>query len=156
MAITIFATITVCLVVGVMIFWMFRPKVHYPLTQDEENHLKNKEEHFKVVDQWLNTDKRFLENDMKLDKVARSVHLTERQVSTAINTIACQNFSTYLNSLRIKEAKLMLSSVEYDHFTIEAIGQMAGFSNKVSFYKSFKRVTGLSPTDYKKNIRPLN
>ena len=27
-----------------------------------------------------------------------------------------------------------------------------GFSNKVSFYRAFKKETGLSPTDYKKKV----
>lgn len=122
-----------------------------PPTRVLEEGLNQKEEAFNRISKWILHEKRYLEPDIKLDKVARGVHLSEKQVSTAINTIACQNFNTYINRLRIKEAQAMLMDSAYGHYTIDAVAEMVGFSNKVSFYKAFKKVTGKSPTDFRKS-----
>lgn len=122
----------------------------------QESDLNQKENDFTIIRKWLITDKKFQDPELKLEKVARGVKMNERQVSTAINTIACQNFNTYINQLRIKEAKTLLISKDYSHYTIDALAEMVGFANKVSFYKAFKKETGVSPSDFRKASNQSN
>ncbi|WP_421869518.1 helix-turn-helix domain-containing protein [Marinoscillum sp.] len=112
--------------------------------------LTEMKEYFQKVDDWLQEGQRFRGSHIKLETVARATHLTEKQVSQAVNTVSQQNFSSYINKLRINEAKNLLLNPDYGHYTIEAFAEMVGFANKVSFYKAFKRVYGLSPTEWKK------
>lgn len=113
--------------------------------------IEKRESHFNLIDKWVKEDMRFTDPQIKLETVSKGLHLTDKQVSTAVNTIACQNFKSYINKLRVLQAKSLLVDPSYKHFTVEAFAEMVGFSNKVSFYQSFKRVTGMSPSDFRKS-----
>ena len=62
------------------------------------------------------------------------------------------SFYDLINSYRIVEAKKRLSSVDYEKYTIEGIGYSCGFNSRSSFFKIFKKETGISPYSYKKSI----
>ncbi len=104
---------------------------------------------FYLIDEMIRNEKIYLNSSIKLSKIARSVHLSEKQVSSAINEIAGENFNSYINRLRIEEAKKLILDPQNNNYTIDAIAELAGFSNKVSFYKAFKKITKQSPTEYK-------
>ena len=104
---------------------------------------------FLSLDDWLKREKVYLDPSMKLKTVAQHLHVSEKQVSSAINEIAGENFNAYINGLRIEEAKKLIRNPENDNYTIDAIAELAGFSNKVSFYSAFKRKTQQSPAEYK-------
>ena len=135
----------------VVIYLKFRKPHLDSETLDNIPQLIEKEKHFRAIDQWIKEDKRYLDSNLKLESVARSVHLSEKQVSSAVNTISCQNFNSYINKLRVTEAKRLLLDPSYNHYTIEAFAEMVGFSNKVSFYKAFKKVYEQSPAELKKS-----
>lgn len=54
----------------------------------------------------------------------------------------------YLNNLRMIEAEKLLIDLEKE---ITDISQDVGFSNPSNFSRSFKKFTGLSPSEYRKN-----
>lgn len=132
------------------IIWRYGRQKKEVLQKTSSHDLSEREDTFYLVHKWLTEGKKYLDPNINLDRVARGVHLTERQVSTSINTIACRNFNSYINKLRVKEAQSLLLDSAYSYYTIDAIAEMAGFSNKVSFYKAFKKVTGHSPSDFRK------
>jgi len=138
---------------GFFSFRTFFNKKKTEVSKIEETALAEKEKAFNRIHEWIMDDKQFLNSDLKLEKVAKGVHLSEKQVSSAINTIACQNFNAYINKLRIKEAQSLLNDTSFNHYTVDAIAEMVGFANKVSFYKAFKKVTGQSPTDFRKSLK---
>ncbi len=107
---------------------------------------------FYKLDEWLKREKIYLDPNLKVKKVAQYLHVTEKLVSSSINDMAKENFNSYINSLRIAEAKRMMMSQDKQHFTIDAIAELAGFSNKVSFYSAFKKETGLSPREFRKSM----
>jgi AraC-like DNA-binding protein len=59
-----------------------------------------------------------------------------------------KSFALFINEYRIEEAKHLLK--ENNSFTLEAIGFEAGFSSKSTFYATFKKVTGQTPSEFKK------
>ena len=77
-----------------------------------------------------------------------------KYVSQVINEHYGQNFNTFLNSYRIKEAcKRRGDLVNYGNFTIEAISESVGFKSRSTFVTSFKRITGLMPSQYQRMAR---
>jgi AraC-like DNA-binding protein len=56
----------------------------------------------------------------------------------------------YLNNLRIKKAKEILSS---DYDSLSDVANLLGFSNLYDFSRTFKKHTGLSPSAYSKSIK---
>lgn len=59
------------------------------------------------------------------------------------------NYHNFINHYRVKEAKELLTNPKNSHFTIEAIGEMAGFRSRATFFSSFKQNTGKTPQQYK-------
>jgi AraC-like DNA-binding protein len=77
-----------------------------------------------------------------------------KYVSQVINEYYQQNFNTFLNSYRIKEACKRLGDLEhYGNYTIEAISESVGFKSRSTFVSSFKRITGLTPSQYQRLAR---
>jgi YesN/AraC family two-component response regulator len=64
------------------------------------------------------------------------------------------NFNEYINGLRVK---YLLSQFEvnkdWERFTLEALGEQVGFSNRFSFLKAFKKETGDTPSAYLQALR---
>ena len=72
-----------------------------------------------------------------------------KMVSQVINEKNDFNFNTLLNNYRIKEALRRMNDAEhYGRYSVEGISTDVGFRSRTSFTTSFKRVTGLTPTEY--------
>lgn len=92
--------------------------------------------------------------DFSLERLAMLSGSKSKYVSQVINEHYGQNFNTFLNSYRIKEAcKRMGDLVNYGNFTIEAISESVGFKSRSTFVTSFKRITGLMPSQYQRLAR---
>ena len=68
-----------------------------------------------------------------------------------INDVTGENYSNYLNNLRIKEACNLLADAANRHLTIEAIAQKVGFNSKSSFNIAFKKHTASTPSEFMAN-----
>lgn len=78
-------------------------------------------------------------------------------VSQVINDKCGCNFSQLLNKYRIKEVCRRLSDEDnYGQYTTEAIAESVGFKSRSAFANSFKKVTGLTPSQYKKIVKEEN
>lgn len=60
------------------------------------------------------------------------------------------NFVTYLQSIRIEEAKKLLLETDWK---VNEIGRRVGFSDEKHFLKVFKNNVGLSPSEWRKSHR---
>jgi YesN/AraC family two-component response regulator len=52
----------------------------------------------------------------------------------------------------VKEAIHLLSQQASTSKSVDEIADTAGFNDRKSFYRVFKKTTGLSPTDFRKNM----
>ena len=57
------------------------------------------------------------------------------------------NLSKYIAAQRVKRA---ISRMDTDEFTISEIAEYAGFSSVSTFERNFKKITGKSPSEYKR------
>ena len=96
--------------------------------------------------------KMYLNPDLNLRTLSEKTNLSERQLSFFLNNEMQISFYDLINSYRILEAKKRLLSKDYDKFTMEGIGHSCGFKSRSSFFKVFKKETGISPSAYKKTI----
>jgi len=71
-------------------------------------------------------------------------------LSKLINNYSEYNFSDYINSLRVAQAKALLKDDDFDNYTIVAIGLECGFNSRSTFYTAFKKFTDLTPSEYRK------
>ncbi len=87
----------------------------------------------------------FRDPDLCLTSIASVFGMTESYLSVLIKHTLNQNYSTYLNNLRIQYANGLLAEKKYG---IEQISEMSGYTNSVSFRRAYKRTVGYSPSEY--------
>ena len=134
---------------GIALIWYtkYRPKAGNEVNVvDDEEDLKVI--YNKTID-LISNERYYLNKSLKLSDLAAELSYNERQVSRSINRFSNGNFNKFINSFRIEHSKELLTGGKFDHYTIEAIAEDCGFSNKVSFYNAFKSETGMSPTQFR-------
>ncbi len=101
---------------------------------------------------YLTTEKKELYKNanVKLNDIAKELSISSHKLSQLLNDNLGKSFAAFINECRINEAKRLLK--ENHQFTLEAIGFEAGFSSKSTFYARFKKETGLTPSEYKKQF----
>ena len=86
--------------------------------------------------------------------MAELTDVSQKLVSQAINEQWQKSFPQLLAEYRIREAcRRMQDPEHYSHMTIEGIGQSVGFHTRSNFFATFKRITGLKPTEYIKEAQ---
>lgn len=111
---------------------------------------KTRNEHLLQIEKLLVEEKNFLDTSLSLESLAEKMELSKGYLSKIINTELGMNFKEYLNKLRIEEAKSYLINPEFANYTLVAIGLEAGFNSKSAFNATFKKVTSITPSEYKK------
>ena len=100
--------------------------------------------------------KRYRDSDLTLDRIADELDLSNSYLSRIIKAELGVGFVDYVNTLRVEEAKLYLLKPEFSNYTLVSIGIEAGFNSKSAFYSSFKKITGQTPSDFKKAQQNLS
>lgn len=89
--------------------------------------------------------------DFSLQQLATLVGSNYKYVSQVVNERYGKSFKQVLNEQRVREACLILNDPNQSaHLTIEAIAANLGFNSRSNFTVTFKRITGISPSDFMK------
>lgn len=127
-------------------------KYHTHSNENVKRELPNTEREegvFQKIDQYIRENQRYLDPNLSLEKLAEELAVSTSSLSRIINTYSKQNFSDYINSLRVSDAKKFLRNDEFSSYTVVAIGLECGFNSKSTFYSAFKKLTGTTPTFYR-------
>jgi len=87
---------------------------------------------------------------MNLESFADRLGIRRHYFSRAINRVTGSNFNHYVNSYRVREAIQILSAPGGSSRGIEELSEEVGFGNRTTFYRSFKKITGLSPIEFQR------
>lgn len=93
-------------------------------------------------------EKLYKNPNLKLNDLAEKFHVSPHQLSQFLNDNLQKSFNQYINEFRIDEAKELLKTNH--QFTLEAIGNEAGFSSKSTFYSTFKKLVNVTPAQFRK------
>lgn len=89
--------------------------------------------------------------DFSLDRLAELADSKPRIISYVINETLGKTFYNLLNERRVREACQRLEdSANYGHLTIEAISRSVGYSSRTTLVTAFKKITGLTPSEYQR------
>lgn len=91
---------------------------------------------------------------LKLSDLAYRLTVSPNYLSRVINLEAKKNFNDWLNEHRVEEVKRLMNDPAFGSYTLEGLGREAGFGAKSTYQASFKRLTGLTPSQYRANQRP--
>ncbi len=119
-----------------------------PATSDEDPRLGPI---FMRVENLMTKELVYRENDLSLTELARLLAVNPRLLSRAINTRAKVNFHDYVNRYRVEEFQRRVAS-SGRHQTLLDLAHDCGFASKATFNAVFKKQTGLTPSQFKKQV----
>ncbi len=103
----------------------------------------------KIEDSMTN-QKIYLREGITIKGLSEHIQEHEYKVRKAINyAMGFKNFNDYLNSKRIADAIKILENPDKNKLTILEIAYSLGYQSISPFYKAFKEITGITPTEYR-------
>jgi len=94
----------------------------------------------------------FKNPNLKVNDLAKEINVPGHQLSQVLNDNIRKNFTLFVNEYRINEACNILS--QQTNLTIEAVGDEVGFNSKSTFFATFKKIKGTTPSAYQQSITP--
>jgi AraC-like DNA-binding protein len=110
----------------------------------------------KKIESYMAESKPYLDGELTLTSLAGQLDINPNQLSQILNEGLGENFYRFVNRYRVEESKRLLLDPAFAHYNILGIAFQAGFSTKSTFNKTFKELTGLSPSEFVKQNRPGN
>jgi AraC-like DNA-binding protein len=114
---------------------------NYPYSESEGNRMN---------DIFQYTLENYAEN-ITLNKIAAIAHITPHAFCKYFKQHTRKTYNNFLNEVRINEACKKIISGNYDG--ISTIAYKTGFNSAINFNRVFKKTTGMSPSDYKREFR---
>jgi AraC-like DNA-binding protein len=110
---------------------------------------------YRGLTQLMTEKKPYTNPELTLDELAQTLNVHRNNLSQVINTYEQKSFYDYINLKRVEEFKRIVSLPESQKFTLLGLANNSGFNSKTSFNRNFKNATGVSPTEYLKQVHIL-
>ena len=108
----------------------------------------------RVIDQirnYMEKERPYLDASLSIFQLSRQLKMDVTQLSTLINHSVGQHFFDFVNAYRVKRAQEILEDPDQVRKTVLEILYEVGFNSKSSFNTVFKKFTGQTPTEYRKD-----
>ncbi|MGO4268588.1 helix-turn-helix domain-containing protein [Paenibacillus sp. TAF58] len=89
----------------------------------------------------------YADPELSLTSLSEQFQLHASHVSRAFKEEFGEKFVDYLIKIRMEQAKKLLQS---SRDSVQDIGSMVGYTHAISFIRAFKKYTGVTPGDYRK------
>lgn len=99
---------------------------------------------------FMETKQPFLDSELTLQKLAGQVGIPAYRLSQIINMHLHKNFFDVVNQYRVEEIKRRMLSPKYNNYTVSMVAIETGFNSKSAFNAAFKKHTGMTPSEFKK------
>ena len=109
---------------------------------------RGKSHHETIVEKFLHLVQTHFKKQRRLEFYADQLCLTPKHVSKVIKQISGKPANDWIDEHVILEAKALLKST---NMTVQQISDELNFPTQSFFGKYFKRITGMSPREYKHN-----
>ena len=102
-----------------------------------------------IVRQALDYMRAHCAEHLSLADVAEQVYVSQWHLSKLINRYAGQSFFDLLGRMRVERAKALLADPS---LRVHAIAEQVGYGDVAHFSKSFKRIEGMTPGEYRDGL----
>ena len=99
-----------------------------------------------TLEQWMRTDKPYLNPDFRLMDLREVLPLNRTYLSALINSAYGCNFYQFVTNYRINEAKQLMR--EHPEMQLQEVAERSGFSSPTVFSRIFARETGMTPREW--------
>ena len=88
-------------------------------------------------------------NDISLRQISKDFFMNESYLSDLFKKETGYSFSSYLSNVRIDQSKVLLAQVD---LKIQDIAEMVGYNDSRYFIKVFRKITDMTPSEYRERI----
>lgn len=108
---------------------------------------------FKKLEAVMKAERPYTNPDLKSADLAAMVGTSTHALSFLFNQYLDKSYYDYVNEYRVEAFKRFVDEADTSKYTLTAMSQKCGFSSRASFFRHFKAVTGITPSDYLKKIK---
>lgn len=107
-----------------------------------------------LLEAHLHKTKIYTDTELTLDKLAQGTGISKYYISETLNSYAGKSFYQYVNEWRIRRAMEQIRFLNEKDLPVNVLtlAYDCGFKAKSSFNQYFKKITGLTPTEYIKSL----
>jgi len=116
----------------------------------DSRHKEEKNRATQVIDQICVYIEEHLDQDLSLVRLAKMIHFNPSYLSRLFKQEIGVNLSVYIEDCKFKRAKELLKN---NLLKISEVGMKIGYDAPHSFTRFFKRMTGMTPQDYRDVLR---
>ncbi len=102
------------------------------------------------LDSFMTEKQPYLQPHYTIGRLSEDTGIPAYQLSAVINLRKGMNFSEYLNNLRIRHCEQLIRAPGGRKINIIDLSVVCGFHNRNTFTNAFKKLTGLTPSEYVK------
>ncbi|MFT6925788.1 MAG: AraC-like DNA-binding protein [Psychromonas sp.] len=100
----------------------------------------------------MNDNKSYLDANLTLDKLSNQLKMPRHYLTQVLNEQLDKNFHQFINEYRINTVKEWMMSQGGQEMTLLDIAYESGFNSKSTFNTVFKRLTEMTPSQYRKKL----
>ena len=104
----------------------------------------------------MDTQKLYLNPDLMLNDLATATGASIYTLSYLFNQYLHSGYYDFVNSCRLAEFKLLIEKGAHTKYTLNALIEMCGFNSRTSFFRYFKKINGIYPSEYIKTFEKQN
>ncbi len=121
-----------------------------PEIKTDTQYIREEKRLLEKLQKTMEEEQLYRNSDLSLAQLSSQTGIPQYLLSRIINGRLGLNFFDFVNEYRVKEICGRLSQPEQNKFTILSLAMDAGFNSKSSFNTAFRKSTGLTPSEYKK------
>ena len=121
-----------------------------PEADNSKKEMQKLEQYARQVEEYLRASEVYVDPNLSLKDVATATGISSKNLSKSINATLGKNFFDLVNGFRIEKSKALLISKKEKGLTLETIAEQCGFNSRITFNNAFKKVIGVTTTEWLK------
>ncbi|QZE14656.1 helix-turn-helix domain-containing protein [Halosquirtibacter laminarini] len=102
----------------------------------------------KQIKEALEKNMWYLDRNLNKHLFAHHLQISMSHLSLVLREGLKMSFNDLINSYRVDEVKKRLKDPSFKDYTLLGIAEDCGFNSKTSFYRIFKKFTGITPSEF--------
>ena len=119
-----------------------------PEADNSKKEMQKLEQYARQVEEYLRASEVYVDPNLSLKDVATATGISSKNLSKSINATLGKNFFDLVNGFRIEKSKALLISKKEKGLTLETIAEQCGFNSRITFNNAFKKVIGVTTTEW--------
>ncbi|AOW20420.1 helix-turn-helix domain-containing protein [Urechidicola croceus] len=96
----------------------------------------------------MEVEELFADSKLSINKVSNELNIPRQHISEVLNLHLNKSFQEFINEYRVEAFIRNLQESHFSNYTLFGIANEVGFNSKSSFNATFKKVKGITPTEF--------